>query len=458
MDATDGLWSLGVILYEMVKGQKPFYAEDTRRLEQRITSRRPPESLEGACSDGLRAIVAKLLAPSSSSRYDDARLIREDLERCLAGESTIAQQEGWPDAADVSPATRRTRPASALPDEATRPTPRPAAPPAPALEGRPVAPAAGLTVRMAHVFSRFRWLSAGLIAIALMAVVVVAVNQVRVYGEAASLSGAVHTSDGLADLMKAWIRYDELSSRSYLRVGVRPLERALVDRTQVMADRVIRNYSTGVSGIRETQWKEARAPLLQAVAAAPDDQRLRATLRFIDGHLHRIDGNANSERQQMQAARKEFAEALTAFREAAELRPQWPDPFLGLARTFIAGLGDLEKGEDAIAQAQRLGYRSIEPEILLLAEGYRKRGDTLTANASRLAGTPQEEDSLMRAHGAYARSLELYASLPSGGHPDDVRTAQRGLNRAGQRLDRLTDAADHEGSSDRGDDVEAAKR
>ena len=52
---------------------------------------------------------------------------------------------------------------------------------------------------------------------------------------------------------------------------------------------------------------------------------------------------------------------MTAFREAAELRPQWPEPFLGLARTFIASLADLEKGEDAIAQAQRLGRLSLSP-------------------------------------------------------------------------------------------------
>ena len=204
---------------------------------------------------------------------------------------------------------------------------------------------------------------------------------------------------------------------------------------------MIRNYSTGVSGIREAQWKQARAPLVRAARVDPDDNRLRATLRFIEGHLHRIDGDGHAERQQLALAQREYAEALTAFREAAELRPQWPDPFLGLARTFIASLADLEKGEDAIAQAQRLGHVSIEPETRLLAAGYRKRGDTFAANAARLAATPQEEPFLTRARAAYqrvARAVRQPSRRQSGRGVPAPRSAasrprRRAARSAGQR-------------------------
>jgi hypothetical protein len=47
--------------------------------------------------------------------------------------------------------------------------------------------------------------------------------------------------------------------------------------------------------------------------------------------------------------------AVSAFREAAELQPNWPDPFLGLMRAFIA-MDDLERGADALAQAERYGH------------------------------------------------------------------------------------------------------
>jgi tetratricopeptide (TPR) repeat protein len=234
-----------------------------------------------------------------------------------------------------------------------------------------------------------------------------------------------------------WRRYATLSQSSYMRVGVGRLAGELTARTQTLADRVIRNYSTGVSGIREAQWKQARAPLVQASRVDPDNSRIRATRRFIEGHLHRIDGDGHMDRKQATLAQREYAEALTAFREAAEQRPQWPDPFLGLARTFIASLADLEKGEDAIVQAQRLGHVSIEPETRLLAAGYRKRGDAFTANAAKLAGTPHEEPFLTRARASYQRALELYASLPGGSPVGALQASQRGLSRVDERLDQL---------------------
>ena len=57
---------------------------------------------------------------------------------------------------------------------------------------------------------------------------------------------------------------------------------------------------------------------------------------------------------------------MAAFREAAELRPNWPDPFLGLARTFIYGLEDVDRGADALKQAQRLGYTAGDRETAQL--------------------------------------------------------------------------------------------
>src|SRR5688572_2230732 len=51
------LWAVGVMLYEMIRGTAPFWAQDTRRLEQLILARRPATPLGEGCPVGLRAIV-----------------------------------------------------------------------------------------------------------------------------------------------------------------------------------------------------------------------------------------------------------------------------------------------------------------------------------------------------------------------------------------------------------------
>jgi hypothetical protein len=126
---------------------------------------------------------------------------------------------------------------------------------------------------------------------------------------------------------------------------------------------------------------------------------------------------------------------VTAFREAAELRPNWPDPFLGLARTFIYGLEDVDRGADALTQAQRLGYTPGDRETTQLADGYRARGDALTRTARTLAGLAQEQDYLTRAVEAYRQALDLYAKVVS--FADVARTmrmTQRALGLVEQRI------------------------
>ena len=111
----------------------------------------------------------------------------------------------------------------------------------------------------------------------------------------------------------------------------------------------------------------ARARSRARCPRAPTTRQLRAALRYCEGHLHRIDGEARKARRLNAEAQHEFAEAVAAFREAAELAPNWPDPFLGLARTFIYGLDDVDRGADALKQAQRAGYTPGERETAQLA-------------------------------------------------------------------------------------------
>jgi tetratricopeptide (TPR) repeat protein len=171
---------------------------------------------------------------------------------------------------------------------------------------------------------------------------------------------------------------------------------------------------------------------------SPDDSELKAALRYCDGHIHRINGEARKSRRQATAAQQEFTDAVAAFREAAELKPKWPDPFLGLARTFIYGLEDVDRAADALKQAQRHGYTPTQRETVQLADGYRARADTLVRSGRQLDGMPQERDYLSRAVNAYRQALALYSdAVDYANVPRSIRLTQRSLEQVEQRIQEL---------------------
>jgi len=430
IDAYADYWAVGVLLYEMLSGVQPFRAADTRRLELRIRSQRPPEPLDAPCPPALRAVVAKLLAGRPADRYGDPRAIREDLERVLSGRRTEAERDGRlvGITQDDEPLTARTQPPAQADEDPTRRTPRPEPSAATVSPTHVILRPAERPSALAPHRSRRRYLPALCVLLAFFVVgheLTVASRAERVKAEvpAAEL-------DGIGDL---WERYDELSSRS-LRPTTFSLEHALTRRTMTLADRIIGNYRTPAPTVRETQWKMAREALAQALAVNPGDTQIKGALRYCDGHLHRINGEARKTHKQNADAQHEFTEAVAAFREAAELRPGWPDPFLGLMRTFIYGLEDVDRGADALKQAQRLGYTAGERETVQLADGYRSRAQAFARTARTLSSTAAERDYLARSAEAYRQAIDLYSKvLGYADAPRNLRAAQLALDQVEQR-------------------------
>ena len=478
VDGQADYWAVGVLLYEMVSGTPPFQAADTRRLERQILSRVPPPSLADHCPVGLQAVVAKLLGPTPIDRYESAGAIREDLERFRSDEQTRAVQEGWPGRAADEQATRRTRSAGDDADEATRRTKpddtgyrrnpitcphrrspttiRPAWYAAsgssnnsslsyvgsgfsrtrlPAGSDAATIPGVALPAQTVRRSGSLRRLLR--IALLIFAFGIVS-NEIWVATAAGRVAGFVPTRE-LGQLADVWGQDQVLSHRSMLRLGTMSLERSLRRQTASLAERVIGDYRTPRPTVREAQWSMAREGLARAIAVAPDDRQLRAALRYCDGHLHRINGEARKSRRQGAAAQREFTEAVAAFREAAELRPRWPDPFLGLARTFIYGLEDVDRGADALNQAQQYGYTPGERETAQLGDGYRVRADTLARRARQLASLSEERDYLARAGEAYRQALSFYAKAADfAGVPANIGLVQRNLNQVERRLVELS--------------------
>lgn len=467
VDAHADLWALGVVLYEMVRGIPPFQATDTRRLERLILSRRPPAPLEG-CPTGLAAIVAKLLDPRQAERYQTAREIRDELERFGSGQRTLAEEQGWPARAVSDDATRRTSDVVSgfsrtdSDDEKTRRTQPQRAdavvpPPLPtagdSTAGKPSTPAVGpkKTVEPKTRLPRSRTyrLVRAAIFVTLLGLLV---SECSVSSEANRLANAAATH-GFEQLPAAWEQYRDLRERSQLHWGIHFLGESLTDRTMTLADRVMANYRTPAPTVREAQWAAARDALALALSYAGDDRRVRAALRYCEGHLHRINGEAQKQRGDGDSGQDELTEAVVAFREAAELRARWLDPFLGLARTFILDLEEMELGVDALNRAQELAgqdgnghWEMTDREWALLGDGYRARGNSLIKSAGQLKDLPQERDYLSRAAEAYRLALSEYAKANGFGNvPQSIARTQRALQQVEESLgEGLTSVAEEE--------------
>lgn len=431
------LWALGVILYELVSGAPPFHARDTRQLEHQIRAGYPQTPLRDAVPAGLRAIVARLLAPSLEARYYSATEVLDDLQLFSLGRQTAAERQGFPGRVDEI-ATRRTRPTAD--DEATRRT-RPDAAPDPIDRLRPI-PATPSAPSSSAAQAKRRMTLRGVL---LVAALVLVVNEAAVGFSARRLAATVSGRD-LDGMASVWDDYAQLSRRSFVRVGVMGLEAELRTRALQLSEQVIANYRSPLPTVRERQWSAAEKNLQRALTLAPGDRRLTAELRYCQGHLRRIDGEAEKTRGQRAAANQHFTEAVTAFREAAELRADWPDPFLGLARTFIYGLEDIDRAADAIAQAQKRGYTIGDRETAQLGDGYRARGENLRATARQLKQLPQEGEYLQRALEAYRSALAQYERIPGfSGVATNLRRVHRAMDEIDLRVEEVAAAKDAAG-------------
>ena len=122
VDGRADLYSLGVILYELLAGRRPFEASNPVELVMMHVSSPPPPLTRRGLPAGLTAVVMKLLAKSRDDRYADA------LEVLAALDGVVGRRTPLPEAPAAEPT-----PAPPLPTptpELTRSDSTPAAPPA----------------------------------------------------------------------------------------------------------------------------------------------------------------------------------------------------------------------------------------------------------------------------------------------------------------------------------------
>jgi hypothetical protein len=211
-----------------------------------------------------------------------------------------------------------------------------------------------------------------------------------------------------------------------LGAGTTPVRRTLREALIGDAQPVLADYRAPIPSVHEAQWERASQSLSRALAMDARDPSTRAFLRYCEGQIARINGEARLERKQMGEARGFLNAAVAAFQDAARLKSDWPDPYLGLARTYIYGFDDIVQAASAFKRAEELGYQTGSRERAQIADGYARRADKIRRDPA-LRGIPQERAQLQAAAADYRTALDMYGQL-------------RGFSDASRRL-RLTQAA-----------------
>ena len=95
LDLRSDLYSLGVVLYELLTGRAPFIGESALATAYKQVNEMPPSirSLVADVPTPLEAIVAKCMTKNAEMRYASADQLRDDLRRFVSGEPTLAMDE-----------------------------------------------------------------------------------------------------------------------------------------------------------------------------------------------------------------------------------------------------------------------------------------------------------------------------------------------------------------------------
>ena len=111
VDGRTDIFSLGVVMYEMLTGEKPFPGQSITTVIYKIVNEEPvpPRKINPTLHPGLNDIVLRALAKEPEARYQSCRELLDDLRNYRA---LGAEDQGNPDATLVSPRNQAGNPFS----------------------------------------------------------------------------------------------------------------------------------------------------------------------------------------------------------------------------------------------------------------------------------------------------------------------------------------------------------
>ncbi len=407
VDVHADLWALGVTLFETLSGAPPYQAQDTRRLESLIQSRRPPRALPDDIPAPMRAIIAKALAGDINHRYHSADEFERDLRAFLDQRQPAAtnQRMSW----EANETIQKNGPVTPAPRPAANPTRLSSRPSMPTrLTPQPAAPVHLKPVKVKLRTGRFEMGNlaiahlAGILAGLLMLLPVVYYYRIEKATEPLR-SKRDYAHDSAQIVASDWNLYQSLKSRNSMLGPFSPMnwaETALRDNLIAAGDNILDGYRTSSNPhLSDYDWSRAKLCFRRAIEIEPSDSKVKGKLAVAEGYLNMVQ-NPRPPRANL---------SIDDFRQAASYLPKSPDPHLGLARLYVYSFRNIGEAMPEFQQAENLGYKLGPREATEEADGYLYRSEWELAHARKASATNQDAAdkwlSMSKADAERARSL-----------------------------------------------------
>jgi serine/threonine protein kinase len=393
------LWSVGVILYELVAGRNPFAGEG-QDARARILDGKGPDPLPPSCPEPLRNVIYKALAPALSDRYAGPAEMAHDLNKFLAGQPVSAQ-------APLGDETRRTHdPRTFIPKRQKRRFPP--------IRVRSVVLVIVLALVLAASWFIYR--------------------QIGVWSSAHQLREDLEADRLTPDV--AWQKFQELRPHAHIPFLLWTVQNTLEKKLMEQGAEPIDDYRRDEPNSTENKWRHASDDFRRVLDLDPSNKQARGDLLLCEAHSERIQARKGKKGKFFY----DFTllhDAVGKFEKAEALLPNSADPYLGLARIYFYEQHDYEKGLTMLNEAARRGHPMGNREKLQQADALRFRATRSIQEAQAFSDMPdREKQYLSSARDDFKAALSLYDQLPpeQAGVAYSIRDVSKRLKDVDDRL------------------------